>query len=126
MVLFEKEEVIPSLLLGDESTVGFDRVRRVPDDQHSSQVQTRQVRRDGGLLIGVARHGNLIDESLAGSLEIHQHQRFLRFGLLQLHRRIHRRRGLDQRRIFRQPCGRRIGILDRLAIQVQDLERLWT
>jgi len=125
LVALEEEEIIASLLLGDQSTVGFHRVGGIPDEEHPGQVHLRQMRRDGGLLIGVLRHRNLIDHLLAGSLEVHQHERFLSFGLLQLARRIHRGHCLDRRRILLESGGRRAGVADHLAIQVEDFQRCW-
>ena len=124
LVLFEEEDVIASFLLGDQSTVGFYRVRRIPDEHYPSQVHVRQVRCHGGLLVGVLRYGNLIDQPLAGSLEVDQHEGFFSLGLLQLSGRIHRSRCLDQPRVFLQPGWSRIGIPDRFAIQVEDLQLL--
>ena len=97
----------------------------ISDDQHPGQVHLWQVRRHGGFLIGVPRDGNLIDQPLAGSLEVDQHEGFLSLGLLQLSRRIHRGHCFDQRRVFLEPGRSGIGIADHLAIQVEDSQGFW-
>jgi len=68
------------------------------DGQNSGQVHRGQMGGNGGLFMGVLRHGDLIDQSLFGSLEVHQGQGLFGFGLLQFHRGIHRPGGLCQRR----------------------------
>ena len=87
----------------------------IPDHQHPGQVHLRQMGRHGGLFVGVLRDGNLIDQPLAGSQKVHQHEGFFSLGLLQISRRLHRCRCLDQPGILLQSGGSRIGVADRFA-----------
>ena len=123
LVALEKEEVIGPLLLDQMLTVGFDGVRRVRDHQHTRQIHLRQVRGHRRLFVGVARHGDLIDQSLLRRLEVHQRQRLLRFGFLLVHRGIDEGGRLDQGRLLLQTRRGRIGVTQHLPIQVQDLDR---
>jgi hypothetical protein len=117
LIAFEKEEVVGSFLLGQESSAGFGRVGGVADDEHSGQIHLGQMRGDGGFFVGVLGHGHLIDQSLSRGLKVDQRESFLGFGFLEFHRGIEGGRGLGQGRIGGQARRSGVGIFEDLAIQ---------
>lgn len=82
LVAFERQQIISSVDQTQLSRVGFCDMGRIRRHAQRPQVHLWQMQGHGGFLVGVSRHGNLIDQSLSVAHEIDQRQRLVRFGLL--------------------------------------------
>jgi len=79
--------------------------------------------RHGSFLVGVARHGDLIDQALIGGLKVDQGQRFISLRLLQLLRDFTERNWLGWDPLLIRAGRGRGRILEDFAVGMQDLDR---
>jgi len=91
------------------------RVRGVGRHTDPAQIHLFPVGGCGGLSIGIAGHGNLVDQALIAGHEIDQGERFIGLGLLLVQRNF----TFLLRLRLSIPSRGRVGIFDDLAFQMK-------
>ena len=72
LIGLEAHQVIGAVALGQLAGIGLGGVSGIGCDAHAGQIHLGPMGGDGGLLVGVARHGHLIDQSLLTGDEVDQ------------------------------------------------------
>jgi len=57
-------------VLAELAAIGFGEVRGIGGQTDPGQIHLGQMGGDGGLLVGIAGHGHLLDQALIGGLKV--------------------------------------------------------